>query len=104
MYRREEDLDAQLLKARLERRRMRRKTNKLRRQIQELRLVSMAMFELLTEKTQISNEELIAKIDEIDRRDGVVDGRLREPGGPPRCPQCERVLMKSSQRCLYCDG
>ena len=94
--------DEEFLLERKALRRLRRKGYKLRRQIQEIRLVSMAMFELITERTDISNEELVAKIDEIDRRDGIVDGRLREPGGPPRCPQCDRVLLRSSNRCLYC--
>ena len=94
--------DEQLAKERRERRRQRREANKLKRQIQELRLVSMAMFELLMERATVSNEELIAKIDEIDRRDGIVDGRLWEAGGPPRCIQCNRVLLKSTKHCLYC--
>jgi hypothetical protein len=95
--------EEQLFKERQERRRRhRRQKHELKRQIQELRLVSLAMFELITERTEISNAELIAKIDEIDRRDGVVDGRLREAGGPPRCARCHRVFLKPSKNCLYC--
>ena len=83
-------------------RRRRRHARELERQVDELRLVGLALFELLTERALVSNEEVIAKIEEIDLRDGVADGRTSVAGTRERCARCNRVLLHSLERCLYC--
>jgi hypothetical protein len=66
-----------------------------------LTLLSEALWLILKEKHGMTDEELMAKIEEIDARDGVRDGRAAKEQ-PRLCPQCNRVLTKASPKCLYC--
>ena len=45
-------------------------------------------------------DDLIAKIAEIDARDGVADGKLTYK--PLLCTTCRRPIFARQQRCLYC--
>jgi hypothetical protein len=64
-----------------------------------LMLLNRAMWELLQKRTGASEAELLDVINELDLRDGVLDGKLQ----PSRvCSKCNRVLSKRSRRCLYC--
>lgn len=64
-------------------------------------LVAMALWELVGEKLGITTEELRAKVNEIDLRDGVLDGRY---GGevPAACSGCSRPIHPKRTRCMYC--
>ena len=95
-------LQEQLEALRINYRREQGTVRELKGKIQELGLAAQAVYELLMERAPVSVEELRAKIEEVDRRDGVVDGRLRDPDDPRRCPRCDRVLIKSASYCLYC--
>ena len=50
--------------------------NDLNRHIRKLALVSQALYEILKERTGITDEELRRKVEEIDRRDGAANGRV----------------------------
>ena len=69
-------------------------------QVDRLTLVCMAMWELLSAKTDLTEDDLIAKVREIDLRDGVEDGKLTVQG--KQCPSCNRVMSRRHSRCLYC--
>ena len=58
------------------------------------------MWELLSERLGVTDEELIARIREIDFRDGKLDGRVTK--GLAECPQCNRPNATDRSRCLYC--
>lgn len=64
-------------------------------------LVMRAMWELLVERLGLTEDDLIRKVEEIDRRDGVVDGRLGRTS--VACPNCKRVNLRTRELCLYCD-
>ncbi len=73
----------------------------LEQRVGRLVLLCEALWTILKEKHGMTDEELMARIEEIDARDGVRDGQ------PARkearlCPRCNRVLTKSSPICLYC--
>src|SRR5262245_64243201 len=54
-----------------------------------LLLVNRAMWELLQKRTGATEAELLDTMNEIDLRDGVLDGKLQ----PSRvCSKCNRVL------------
>lgn len=72
----------------------------LTHQIQRLSLLNQALWELLSEKYGIAEEELAGKIREVDMRDGVDDGRMTDTA--MRCPKCDRVSNSKHYRCLYC--
>jgi hypothetical protein len=68
--------------------------------VNQLALICRAMFELLQKATGLSEEELKAKILEIDLRDGQADGRMAPQ--PTRCPKCEAMISPKFGRCLFC--
>ena len=72
----------------------------LRRQVEKLRLVSRALCELLIEQTNLTEDAVLNRIDEIDLRDGNLDGRMR--GAPMKCPACQRTVGLNRTRCQYC--
>lgn len=68
--------------------------------LDQLLLVGAAMWELLSEKAGLTEADLVARIAEIDARDGVADGKIT--AAPAQCPQCQRTIFAKQQRCLYC--
>jgi spermidine/putrescine-binding protein len=75
-------------------------TRGMREAIERLTLITQAMWELLRERTELSEADLFAKVEEIDLRDGVADGRVvlqRQ-----NCPSCERVNSGKRASCIYC--
>ena len=69
-------------------------------QLDRLKLGCQAMWELLREHHGITDDELRAKIMEIDARDGKVDGKI----GPEvlDCPGCGRKVNTGKGRCAFC--
>jgi hypothetical protein len=74
--------------------------NELARQVRKIALVNQALYELLKERTGISDEELRRKIDEIDKRDGALDGKLTPK--PVVCPKCGHVVTAGALSCQSC--
>lgn len=68
--------------------------------ISHLALLCRAMFELLQERTDITNDDLAKKIEEIDLRDGRADGKMSAQ--IKKCPTCGKTLSPKFNRCLYC--
>ncbi|BFM21336.1 hypothetical protein [Gilvimarinus japonicus] len=72
--------------------------NKLRDQIDHLSLVCQATCELLDE-IGISKKMMLAKIQEIDLRDGKLDGKYVKQH---TCRSCHRPLAARHLMCMYC--
>lgn len=72
----------------------------LQDRVDKLTLVCMAMWELLRDKAQLSEAELMEKVKEIDLRDGVPDGKVTKTVA--QCPKCNRVMSPRHKRCMYC--
>lgn len=68
--------------------------------INRLALLCEAMFELLSQKLGISEEDLARKVHEIDLRDGKLDGKRRPE--LQRCAGCDRTIAGGRTSCLYC--
>ncbi|MBC8351273.1 MAG: hypothetical protein H8E66_04770 [Planctomycetes bacterium] len=68
--------------------------------IDALALSCAAMWELLSEKLGVTEEELMSKIEEIDLRDGKLDGKIS--GAKLACSSCGRSNNAKRGRCLYC--
>jgi ribosomal protein S27AE len=60
----------------------------------------MAMWSLIVEKTSFKDEDLFAKIREIDLADGVEDGKITKTC--QKCPACGRTMSERHKKCLYC--
>jgi hypothetical protein len=67
--------------------------------VNRLALICRAMFELM-EASGVTEEQLKAKILEIDLRDGQADGRVSPQ--PRRCPKCGAMMSPRFGRCLFC--
>jgi hypothetical protein len=68
--------------------------------VDRLMLVNMALWELLRERTELSEEDLLQKVQEIDLRDGKPDGKVSQEIA--KCPKCNRTMSTRHGRCLYC--
>ncbi len=64
-------------------------------QLDRLELICMALWSLVKEKTNLSEEDLAKRIQEIDLAEGMEQS-------VSICPQCKRPLSLRHHRCLYC--
>jgi DNA repair exonuclease SbcCD ATPase subunit len=74
--------------------------DELRTAVDRLALTNQALWELLRERTELTDDELTAKIREVDERDGHADGRMSRE--TEKCPSCGRPNSAGRGRCLYC--
>ena len=72
----------------------------LRTAVDRLLLVNRAMWEILAEATDLTDADLVQKVNEIDLRDGRLDGKLTTR--VRECPSCRRTMYKGHRQCLYC--
>lgn len=68
--------------------------------LNRMSLASQAMWELLRDRLGITEEELSAKVKEIDLRDGVQDQKITTT--LMKCTRCGHTLNTKSRRCIYC--
>ncbi len=68
--------------------------------LDKLLLVNMAMWELLKDRTELTEEDLMAKVQEVDLRDGRADGKISKTVA--KCPKCGRTMSPRHKKCLYC--
>ena len=76
------------------------KIERVEKKLESLALACQSLWEILQEHTKISEEDLMAKMEEVDIRDGKMDGRIS-----PRAEACQNCNRKTSRRrtnCLYC--
>lgn len=72
----------------------------LEAEIDRILLVNRALWELLSERLSLKDYHLLDKVNEIDLRDGKLDGRLR--GTIPVCGKCGRSFSPRHLKCIYC--
>ena len=74
--------------------------SRVERRLEALSLACQSMWELCSAEFKLSEEQLIAKMQEVDLRDGKLDGRMS-----PQAQECERCNRRANARrdkCLYC--
>lgn len=76
--------------------------NSLERDHERLKLITMALWDILTERLGVSEAELRQRILEMDRLDGREDGRLKLREPPRNCRDCGRPMLRSASACPYC--
>jgi len=72
----------------------------LQRQVERLIIVNQAVWELLKESNFANEDKLLNKIEEIDLRDGSVDGKISQT--IKVCQRCHRNSNSKRLTCLYC--
>jgi len=63
-------------------------------------LACQAMWELLQESQGLTNDQLQQKMEEVDLRDGKLDGRMTPT--VETCTKCGRKTSRRRTNCLYC--
>ena len=71
-------------------------------QVERLTLACQSMWELLRDHSDLTEEDLKAKMLEIDARDGIVDGKMGHE--VISCPHCTQQTSTRRKRCVYCGG
>ena len=77
------------------------KIEELEGQLQTLSLACQAMWELVSPKFGIAEQELLTKMDEIDLRDGTLDGKLQTTTHT-KCPDCGHEVKRKRPNCFRC--
>jgi hypothetical protein len=77
-----------------------RAATQLNEKVDRLALLCRAMFELMQQTSGITEDQLKAKVVEIDLRDGQADGRVTPK--PKQCPKCSAMISPHFGRCLFC--
>jgi hypothetical protein len=75
-------------------------TQSLHSRIDRLSLINRAIWELIQEKLGLSEKDLLKKVQEVDLRDGKIDGKVHAE--VKMCPGCENVLSARHLKCIYC--
>jgi len=69
-------------------------------QVDRLTLACQAMWEIIRDRLGVTEQELHAKITEIDARDGAIDGKISHE--IIDCPQCGQKASTRRARCVFC--
>ncbi len=77
------------------------KVKQLESSVEKLTLIDRALWEIIQENFHVSETVLKDKVNEIDLRDGILDGKLQKRE-VRQCSSCGRTLQKKHQTCLYC--
>ncbi|QIF05281.1 hypothetical protein [Roseimicrobium sp. ORNL1] len=70
------------------------------RRLDRLALHCQAMWEMLRERAEFTEEEISAKILEVDLRDGRADGRISQQVAT--CPSCKQRTSTKRETCVIC--
>ena len=66
----------------------------------KLKLVTMALWTFLRDEKGITEDQLMARVKEIDAFDGSADGKLKLV--VRKCGKCGKALNPKFEKCLYC--
>ena len=77
-------------------------SDKTRKNTERLYLVVQAMWEVLKDKAGLTDADLDAKVQEIDMRDGRLDGQDSTQTDPLTCRQCGRTILSGQAQCSWC--
>lgn len=72
----------------------------LEKELDRLTLITQAMWELLQAKTGLEDDDLAQLVEEIDLRDGKLDGKITPQ--PETCADCGRTKSIRTQMCFFC--
>jgi hypothetical protein len=80
------------------------KVRDLEHRYERLRLITMAMWQLLKEHTSLTDADLKRFVEKVDLIDGKSDGRVSRSSGAMDCPKCSRRVLQSATVCVWCGG
>lgn len=68
--------------------------------LDKLTLICNAMWTLIQEATDLTEDDLFARVQDLDLRDGVLDGKVTK--SVSECGKCGRKMSSRHTKCLYC--
>ena len=68
--------------------------------LDRMTLAFEAMWTLVRERLNITDEEFAARMNDLDLSDGKLDGKARK--GAVSCPKCGRTISRRLPKCIYC--
>ena len=72
----------------------------LEERLEKLVLVSMALWSLIEERTGLTEQDLVERVQKLDLEDGVADGKITRQ--LRQCPACGRNVSRRHRKCLFC--
>ena len=72
----------------------------LRQRVDGLTLACQALWEVLRAHTGLTDDAILRKMEEVDLRDGKVDGKIAPK--PISCTRCARTTNATRPNCIYC--
>jgi hypothetical protein len=75
-------------------------TEALDTRLDRMVLAFEALWSLTRDRLQITDEELVARMNDLDLSDGRLDGKVRK--GAVSCPKCGRTISRRLPKCIYC--
>lgn len=72
----------------------------LKRKADALTIACQALWEIVRTQTGMRDEAILQRMQEIDARDGRIDGRISTTLAT--CPKCSRKNNANRRSCLYC--
>ncbi|NOX96535.1 MAG: hypothetical protein GXO98_00425 [Nitrospirae bacterium] len=88
--------------ARAEARRANAESLYLEHQVERLLMITEALWEMVKEQHEYTDEELATRVQNIDLRDGVLDGKVAAKSKVDTCASCKRKLSRRHTICIYC--
>lgn len=73
----------------------------LKQKVEKLMMITEALWIVLKETTNYTDEDLKEIIREVDMKDGKLDGKVAAET-PGTCPNCGQTLQKNKNICIYC--
>lgn len=73
------------------------KSHDLEYALHRMLLINRAMWELMRERLNLTEEELMQKVSDIETRESSQSGNE-----PVKCAKCGRVTHQRHGRCIYC--
>jgi hypothetical protein len=70
--------------------------------VEKLLMITEALWLMMKQQHGYTDEQLVQMIQDIDLRDGKLDGKAGKSTETPTCPQCARPTNRRQSRCLYC--
>ena len=74
----------------------------MRQDIEKLYLLVEALWAIVKNTTNLTDEDLSKLVCEIDLQDGRQDGRNASNTEVRKCSGCGRTLLRGQSRCTYC--
>ena len=73
----------------------------MQQDINRLLLITEALWTLLKKQNGLTDDDLTKVVNEIDAKDGVLDGKPAK--APPRpCPNCGKMVAAHHTLCVFC--